>query len=90
MAVRLRGRIPLIGVGGVFTGADAYAKIRAGASAVQIYTALIYQGPAVIARILDELDAFLARDGLRHIGEAVGQDAETLAKARVDGHPRLT
>lgn len=90
MAVRLRGRIPLIGVGGVFTGADAYAKIRAGATAMQIYTALIYQGPAAVARILEDLDAFLARDGLRHVGEAVGRDAETLAKARVDPRRRVT
>ena len=62
--LRLGGRVPLIGVGGIATGADAYAKIRAGATAVQLYTAMIYQGPGVVARILTELDAFAARDGI--------------------------
>jgi dihydroorotate dehydrogenase len=89
MAVRLGGRVPLIGVGGVATGADAYAKIRAGASAVQLYTALIYQGPGLVARILRELDAFLARDGFAHLHEAVGQDARDLANARVDPERRV-
>jgi dihydroorotate dehydrogenase len=82
MAVLLGGRVPLVGVGGVATGADAYAKIRAGASAVQLYTALIYQGPGVVARILRELDALLAHDGFAHLHEAVGQDAQNLADAR--------
>lgn len=84
MAVRLGGVLPLIGVGGVATGADAYAKIRAGASAVQLYTALIYQGPAVVRRIVEQLDAFLERDGFSSVGEAVGLDAEALAQARID------
>jgi dihydroorotate dehydrogenase len=82
MAVRLEGRVPLIGVGGVATGADAYTKIRAGASAVQLYTALIYEGPDVVGRILDELDALLARDGFAWLHEAVGRDARVLADAR--------
>lgn len=90
MALHLRGRIPLIGVGGVFTGADAYAKIRAGATAVQLYTSLIYRGPAVAARIVEELDGFVARDGLPHVAAAVGLDAAHLAKARVDRAWRLT
>jgi dihydroorotate dehydrogenase len=68
------GRLPLIGVGGIASGADAYAKIRAGATAVQLYTALIYQGPDVLRRILDELDALLARDGHTHLAAAVGSD----------------
>jgi dihydroorotate dehydrogenase len=70
-----RGNLPLIGVGGIFCGADAYAKIRAGASAVQLYTALIYRGPAVVTRILAELDALLARDGHPRLDAAVGSDA---------------
>ena len=49
-----RGRVPLIGVGGIASGADAYAKIRAGASLVQLYTALVYQGPGLVARIKAE------------------------------------
>lgn len=90
MAVRLEGKLPLIGVGGVFTGADAYAKIRAGASAVQLYTALVYEGPGVVGRILAELDRFMARDGLTRLAEAVGRDAPTIAEARIDRERRVT
>ncbi|HSA82400.1 MAG TPA: quinone-dependent dihydroorotate dehydrogenase [Geminicoccaceae bacterium] len=68
------GRLPLIGVGGITTGADAYAKIRAGAAALQLYTALIYQGPGVIERVLGELDRLLAEDGYARISDATGAD----------------
>jgi dihydroorotate dehydrogenase len=74
MARRLAGRIPLVGTGGVASGADAYAKIRAGASAIQLYTAMIYHGPAIIPRILGELDALLARDGFASVEDAIGAD----------------
>ena len=74
MAALLDGRVPLIGVGGIASGADAYAKIRAGAVAVQLYTALIYQGPGIVARILAELEALLAHDGFAGVAEAVGAD----------------
>ena len=67
-----RGTLPLIGVGGVASGADAYAKIRAGASLVQLYTALIYQGPGLIGRIKQDLAELLRRDGFASIAEAVG------------------
>ena len=90
MAVRLAGRLPLIGVGGVASGADAYAKIRAGASAVQLYTALVYQGPGLVGRIVAELDALLARDGFARLQDAVGVDAATWAAARVDPDAPLT
>jgi dihydroorotate dehydrogenase len=74
-AARLaRGRLVLVGVGGVASGRDAYAKIRAGASLVQLYTAFAYQGPALIGRILDELSAVLAADGFTHVADAVGAD----------------
>ena len=56
------GRIPLVGVGGVASGADAYAMIRAGASLVQVYTAFVYQGPGLVARIKRELAALLRQD----------------------------
>jgi dihydroorotate dehydrogenase len=69
------GRLPLVGVGGIASGADAYAKIRAGATAVQLYTALIYQGPALVTRILAELDALRARNGHARLAAAVGSDA---------------
>lgn len=72
---RTGGRLPLIGVGGIASGADAYAKIKAGASALQLYTALVYDGPWAVNRILTELDALLARDGHRHLGTAVGTAA---------------
>lgn len=68
------GRLPLIGVGGIESGADAYARIRAGASAVQLYTALVYEGPGLPARINAELAALLRRDGLAHVADAVGAD----------------
>jgi dihydroorotate dehydrogenase len=65
-------RLLLIGAGGVASGADAYAKIRAGASLVQLYTALVYDGPDLIMRIKRELAALLERDGFASIREAVG------------------
>lgn len=68
------GRLPLIGVGGIASADDAYAKIRAGASLLQLYTALIYQGPSLIARIKDGLAERLRRDGFTSLGEAVGAD----------------
>lgn len=71
---RLDGRIPLIGVGGIASGAEAYAKIRAGASLVQLYTALVYHGPRLIPAIKRDLLTLLARDGFGSISEAVGAD----------------
>lgn len=68
----LKGRIPLIGVGGVSSPADAYEKIRAGASLVQLYTALIYRGPALVAKIIERLPEMLRADGFANIAEAVG------------------
>ncbi len=64
------GRVTLIGVGGIAGGADAYAKIRAGASAVQLYTGLIYGGTALVTRIKRELAALLRRDGFGSVAEA--------------------
>jgi dihydroorotate dehydrogenase len=68
------GRLPLIGVGGIASGADAYAKIRAGASLVQLYTALIYHGPDLVDRIKRELAALLRADGFATVAAAVGAD----------------
>ena len=68
------GKLPLIGVGGVGSGADAYAKIRAGASLVQLYTAMIYRGPALIGRIKHDLAESLRRDGYSGVAQAVGVD----------------
>ena len=68
------GRVPMIGVGGVASGADAYAKIRAGASLVQLYSALVYGGPGLVRRINLELAALLRRDGFDGVAGAVGTD----------------
>ncbi|WP_415921628.1 quinone-dependent dihydroorotate dehydrogenase [Tateyamaria sp. SN6-1] len=67
--------VPLIGVGGVASAEQAYAKIKAGASAVQLYTGLVYGGLSLAADIAKGLDALLAQDGHATIAEAVGQDA---------------
>jgi dihydroorotate dehydrogenase len=68
------GAMPLIGVGGIGSGADAYAKIRAGASLIQLYTALIYQGTALVTRIKRELVLLMRRDGFSALSQAVGAD----------------
>ena len=72
-----QGRLPIIGVGGIASGADAYEKIRAGASLVQLYTALVYHGPGLVLRIKRELEALLARDGFTRLAEAVGSAAHS-------------
>jgi dihydroorotate dehydrogenase len=68
-------QLPLIGAGGIATGADALARIRAGATLVQLYTAFVYSGPALPGRILRELSADADRNGWRSITELVGVDA---------------
>jgi len=68
------GKLPIIGSGGIFDARDAYDKIRAGASLVEIYTSLIYRGPGVVRDITAELSELLARDGFRRICDAVGAD----------------
>ncbi len=71
-----RGRLPIIGVGGIFDANDAYDKIKAGADVVQIYTGWIYEGPGAVKRINRGLLRLLERDGLSHISEAVGRDVK--------------
>ena len=68
----LAGRLPLIGAGGVGSGAQAYAKVRAGAAAVQLYSALVYEGPGLVTRIKRDLAARLKADGFATVAEAVG------------------
>lgn len=70
-----RGRIPLVGVGGIFTAQDAYDKLRAGANLVEVYTALIYRGPALIRELNRGLSALLERDGASNVTDVVGADA---------------
>jgi dihydroorotate dehydrogenase len=74
MRGRVGARLVLIGVGGVSSGGDAYAKIRAGASLVQLYTALALEGPGLVARIKRELLLCLDRDGFARAADAIGAD----------------
>lgn len=69
------GELLIVGTGGVFTGADAYRKIRAGASLVQLITGLIYRGPQAVGQINHELATLLRRDGFTSISEAIGADS---------------
>jgi len=71
------GQIPLVGVGGVSSGAQAYAKIKAGASLVQLYTGLVFKGPSLPQDICREMADLLQADGYAHLSEAVGVDAKT-------------
>ena len=66
------GRIPIVSVGGIDSGAEAYARIRGGASLVQLYTALVYEGPGLPARISRDLAALVRRDGFGSVADAVG------------------
>lgn len=72
LSILTEAKLPLIGVGGVSTPAQAYAKIRAGASAVQIYTAMVYQGISLAADLAKGLDTLLAKDGFATLSQAVG------------------
>lgn len=74
-----RGRLPLIGVGGIANAMDAYAKIRAGASLVQLYTALVFRGPALVGQIKKGLADLLRADGFASIAEAIGTTEQTAA-----------
>ncbi len=74
MRERVGTRLVLVGVGGIRSGADVYAKIRAGASLVQLYTALAYDGPGLVARLKRDLLDCLARDGFSRLSDAVGAD----------------
>ena len=70
-----RGRLPLIGVGGVASATDAYQKIRAGACLVQLYTALVFAGPGLVTDIKKGLAELLRADGFTYVAEAVGAPA---------------
>jgi dihydroorotate dehydrogenase len=68
------GEIPLIGVGGIATAADAFERIRAGASLVQLYSAMVYEGPGIARRIARGLAKHLQREGFESVAEAVGSE----------------
>lgn len=79
IASELIGEFDLIGCGGITSGADAYAKIRAGAQAVQLYSALVFHGPGLVAKINTDLAERLAADGFNSVEAAVGADLPTRA-----------
>ncbi|HEX4494237.1 MAG TPA: dihydroorotate dehydrogenase (quinone), partial [Thermoanaerobaculia bacterium] len=74
VAKALFGRAILISVGGIDSGAEAYRRLRAGASLVQVYTALVYEGPGLPRRINEELLALMAQDGIGNIADLIGAD----------------
>ena len=67
-------RLPIVAVGGIDNGAEAYARLRAGASLVQLYSGLVYGGPALPGRILRDLEALMRRDGFARVADAIGTD----------------
>jgi dihydroorotate dehydrogenase len=69
-------RVPIVGVGGIFTADDAYERIRSGATLIQIYTALVYEGPAMVRDVLGGVAARLAGDGFTRIEDAIGVDVQ--------------
>lgn len=71
----VRGRVPIVGVGGIFDAQDAYVKLRAGADLVEVYSALIYRGPGLVRELNAGLNRLLERDGVRNVAEVVGVDA---------------
>jgi len=73
--LRAKGRLPIVGVGGIFNGADAWEKICAGASLVQLYTGFVYGGPGMVKQVLDELEVRLQQSGLAKLADAVGSNA---------------
>lgn len=72
-----QGKLPIIGVGGIASGKDAYEKIKAGASLIELYTAMVYEGPWIVNKINKELAALLKADGYNSISDAVGADHGT-------------
>jgi dihydroorotate dehydrogenase len=76
------GRIPLIGVGGIFTAQDAWEKICAGASLVQLYTGFIYKGPRIVRQINEGLVEILQREGFPNVAAAVGSKAQAIERNR--------
>ncbi len=70
------GKLPIVGSGGVFSSEDAYEKIRAGASLVEIYTGLVYEGPGINRQLYKGLGELLKRDGFTHISQVIGIDAK--------------
>lgn len=75
-----KGQVPIVGVGGIFSGQDAYDKILAGSTVVQLYTSMIFHGPPVLQKVKRELDELLAADGFENVESARGTKAKEWAK----------
>lgn len=75
MYLLTKGKVPIIGVGGIFNGKDAYEKVKAGASLLQIYTSFAFSGPPLVPCIKKELSELLSADGVKSLSDAVGKDA---------------
>lgn len=73
-----KGRIPIIGVGGVGSGRDAYDKLKAGASLIQVYSMMVYNGPGVVSRIRKELADIIVENGYKSVEDVVGRDQEDI------------
>lgn len=84
MRQRVGADVPIIGVGGIDSAETAYEKIRAGATLVQVYTGLIYEGPGLIGAIRRDLAANLERDGIGYISDAVGSGTDQWARERIE------
>ena len=82
MAGDIFGRSLLVSVGGVSSGADVYARLRAGANLVQLYSALVFEGPSLVARMQAELAGLLARDGIGSVADLIGVDRAEQDKRR--------
>ncbi len=88
--VLTRGQIPLIGVGGVCDAASAWIKICAGASLVQLYSALVYAGPGLVAKIVSGLAELVSQNGLENYQAAIGVHAQDIANGHMPGHTGIT
>jgi dihydroorotate dehydrogenase len=84
------GRIPLVGVGGICDAASAWIKICAGASLLQLYTALVYSGPALVPKIVSGLATIVTQNGLQSYRQAIGVHAKEIAAGRIPHHTSIT
>lgn len=75
MRRRIGDRLPLVGIGGIRTAADVFAKLKAGAVAVQIYSAMVFEGPGLVARLVRDLDRLLEAEGVQRVADIVGREA---------------
>jgi len=84
-----QGKLPLIAAGGVSSAADAYAKMRAGASLVQLYTALVYQGPRLVRKLKSDLVELLRRDGVESVMDVTGADVTEQLDKQIDKQTKI-